>query len=107
MSIIVYGQHELDKAIRAGISRITLCAGIFNMPKCANIVFDRIGPVKVFVSCTKEEADNVGMVFHNIYPEYKPGGTRKETRVPMRGSMSGSGSGGSSGAGLGYGIDLI
>ena len=102
---IVYRQSELDAAITEGVRHITLCAGVFNIPKVHGVSFDRIGPVKVIVQCSRREADAAGMKFDRIYPQYKP-----EYGIDTRASMavvaaisSGSGSMGSfasSGSGL-------
>lgn len=124
-STIVYKQSELDAAIAAGMRCITLCAGIFNIPKTHNVRFDRIGPVKVFVQCSRREADAAGMEFDRIYPQYKPEyGIDTRASMAVVGAMSsgsyGSGSGSHYGSGsyassyygsgsgmYGYGIDLI
>lgn len=68
---IVYGQNELEAAIKGGKKHITLCAGIFNIPKSPDTVFDCIGPVKVKLDCGRAEADDAGMQFNGIYPEFK------------------------------------
>ncbi|MCH5211992.1 MAG: hypothetical protein J1G06_03175 [Oscillospiraceae bacterium] len=103
---IVYRQSELDTAITEGVRHITLCAGVFNIPKVHGVSFDRIGPVKVIVQCSRREADAAGMSFEGIYPQYKSE-YGIDTRVPMTvvAAVS-SGSGGSfvsSGSGLGSG----
>ena len=96
-STIVYRQSELDAAIAAGAQRITLCAGIFNIPKTHNVSFDRIGPVKVFVQCSRREADDAGMKFERIYPQFKPeyGIDTRESMAVVGAVSSGSGSYGS------------
>ena len=92
---IVYKQDELEAAFADGVKKITLCAGVFNIPMAANVCFDRIGPVKVGVQCTRMEADAAGMRFEGIYPDY-----RHSYAAESRASMAvvaafSSGSGGS------------
>lgn len=70
--LIIYTQKELDKALKDKIQTIILCAGIYTIPPVKNIVFKRIGPVKVTVQCTASQAEAEGMVFENIYPSFKP-----------------------------------
>lgn len=70
---IVYGQQDLLDAINDGIRSITLCAGIYKIPIAPGVIFDRLGPVAVSVDGTRAEADAQGMVFREIYPEYKSG----------------------------------
>lgn len=96
---IVYGQQELMDAISGGISAVTLCSGIYEIPLAPGVSFERLGPVKVSVSCTKAEADAAGMVFSGIYPEYK-NGYAIDSRVPLY-TVAAISSG--SFAGLGYG----
>ena len=102
--MIVYKQSELDEAIAAGAHHITLCAGIFNVPKTPGVCFDRIGPVKVFVQCSRREAAD--MKFEGIYPQYKPEyGVDTRASMAVVGAIS-SGSGiygsGTYGSGSGY-----
>ncbi|MDD6763609.1 MAG: hypothetical protein PUD92_08310 [Clostridiales bacterium] len=104
--IIVYKQTELDRALEAGIKSITLCAGDFIVPKTKNVSFDRIGPVRVTVLCSKPDAEAAGMVFIDTYPTYKSS-YAIESRASMAvvaafssGSFVGSGSGSFSASGL-------
>ncbi|MBR0365176.1 MAG: hypothetical protein IJH94_00055 [Clostridia bacterium] len=95
---IVYGQNDLLKALGDGIKNITLCAGIYEIPLCSGIMFDRLGPVKVKVNATRRAAEDAGMQFRDIYPEYESGYALDE-RVPL---WSAAGSGGSFGSGGSY-----
>lgn len=91
---IVYRQSELDAAIAAGVHHITLCAGVFIIPKTNGVRFDRIGPVKVIVQCSRREADEADMSFERIYPQYKPeyGISARERMTVVAAISSGSGS---------------
>lgn len=125
---IVYGQKDFDKALFEGFKSVTLCAGIYVIPRLNGAVFNRLGPVKVSVECTKREAEKSGMVFCDIYPTYKSEhvidyrSPMASLEMPSADFNSNSGSGGamygsyshssiSSCCGcnyiLGYGIDLI
>ncbi|MGN1115227.1 MAG: hypothetical protein ACI4TH_01510 [Candidatus Ornithomonoglobus sp.] len=108
--IIVYNQEELDRALALGIKSITLCAGVFSVHKTKDVTFDRIGPVRVEVLCSKPEAETAGMVFIDTYPTYRSA-YAMESRASMAvvaafssGSFYGSGSGSFLSGGSGYGI---
>ncbi|MGM9936201.1 MAG: hypothetical protein ACI38A_02550, partial [Candidatus Ornithomonoglobus sp.] len=108
--IIVYNQEELDRALALGIKSITLCAGVFIVHKTKDVTFDRIGPVRVEVLCSKPEAEAAGMVFIDTYPTYRSA-YAMESRASMAvvaafssGSFYGSGSGSFLSGGSGYGI---
>lgn len=97
---IIYGQAELKAAIDSGKKHITLCVGIFNIPKAPGVVFDCIGPVKVKLDCSRAEADEVGMRFNGIYPEFKKDYAVSERALmkPVAVTFGGSGSSFGSGA---------
>ena len=96
---IVYGQKDLLKALDEGIKNITLCSGIYEIPLSGGVLFDRLGPVKVKVNVTKRAAEDAGMQFRNIYPEYENAYAIDE-RVPLWPAASGYG--GSFGSGGSY-----
>ena len=100
---IVYGQQELIRALHDGQRAITLCAGIYEIPLTEGVSFDRLGPVIVRVAGTRRAAETMGMVFTDIYPEYKSG-FATDFRAPMHTVMSGGSFYGSYGsfAGSGY-----
>ena len=108
---IVYSQRELIKALNDGLRAITLCAGIYEIPLTGGVSFDRLGPVIVRVSGTRRAAEAMGMIFTDIYPEYKSG-FAADFRAPLRtpvfggsyGSYGGSGYYGSYGLFGGSGI---
>ncbi len=109
--IIVYKQRDLDRALAAGVKSITLCAGVFSVPETKDIIFDRIGPVRVEVLCSKPEAEAAGMVFIDTYPTYRSA-YAVESRASMAvvtafssgsGSFYGSGSGSFTRSGSGSG----
>ncbi|MBQ3425717.1 MAG: hypothetical protein IJH37_01060 [Clostridia bacterium] len=87
---IVYGQEDLKRALCDGLTSITLCAGIYDLPLAPGVVFDRLGPVCVSVQATRREAEDAGMCFIEIYPEYKAE-YALDSRVPLWHSSSGSG----------------
>lgn len=90
---VVYRQKELDKALADGCERITLCAGIFTVRNASSVIFDRIGPVKVNVDYTVEQARKQGLEFINIYPTFKNAYAlaKRETMLPVAvGSSYGS-----------------
>ncbi len=68
---IVYRQEELIKALDEGCKEITLCAGIYAVRNASDVVFDRIGPVKVEVDYTLRQAEERGLKFIDIYPAFK------------------------------------
>lgn len=68
--IIVYNQNDLDRALSEKQPSIMLCAGLFVIHKTENTVFKRLGPVRVIVTCSRISADEAGMRFVNINPEF-------------------------------------
>lgn len=111
---IVYRDEELDKALMQGLAKITLCAGVFNIRKASCVIFDKIGPVKVYVDYTREQAEKREIRFIDIYPAFKETDEEQADR-PVLSSIAMSYNGSyASGSGfgdsrkiLGYGINLI